>query len=69
MTNSRTPTIIRSLLILETIAKAVISAAAHSEEHLKPIILQILSTVGMIKSEANEANPEAHTSNPEITTK
>ena len=54
---------------LETIAKAVISAAAHSEEHLKPIILQILSTVGMIKSEANEANPEAHTSNPEITTK
>ena len=54
---------------MEAIAKAVISAAAHSEEHLKPLILQILSTVGMIKSEANEANPEAHTSNPEVTTK
>ncbi|KAL3929851.1 MAG: hypothetical protein SGARI_004641 [Bacillariaceae sp.] len=52
---------------LEAVAKAVISAAAHSEETLKPIILQVLSTVGMIKSEANEANPEAHT--PEVTTK
>lgn len=54
---------------IETIAKAVISAAAHSEEHLKPIILSILSTVGMIKSEANETTPEAHTSTPEVTTK
>jgi hypothetical protein len=52
---------------MEQIAKLIISAAAHSEEHLKPLILSILSTVGMIKSEANEANPEAHTSTPEIT--
>jgi hypothetical protein len=54
---------------IEAVAKAVISAAAHSEEHLKPIILSILSTVGMIKSEANEATPEAHTSTPELTSK
>jgi hypothetical protein len=54
---------------MEAIAKAVISAAVHSEEHLKPLVLSILSTVGLIKSEANEANPEVHTSDPEITTK
>ncbi len=54
---------------LETIAKVVISAAAHSEEHLKPFIFSILTTVGMIKSEAQEANPEVYTSTPELTTK
>jgi hypothetical protein len=54
---------------IEAIVKAIMSAAGHAEEYLKPIILSILSTVGMIKSESNEANPEAHTTTPEITTK
>lgn len=54
---------------IEAVAKAVITAAAHSEEHLKPLILSIMSTVGLIKSETNEANPEVHTSAPEYTTK
>lgn len=54
---------------IEKVAKIVISAAAHSEEHLKPVVLSILSKVGMIKSEADEANPEVHTSTPEVTSK
>jgi hypothetical protein len=54
---------------IEAIAKAVISAAGKSEDTLKPFIISILKPLGMIKSEADESNPEAHTDTPEVTAK
>jgi hypothetical protein len=53
---------------LEAIAKVLISVADKSEGSLKPFILAILKPLGMIKSEAAEATPDAH-SPPEVTTK
>lgn len=52
---------------LEAIAKILLSVADKSEGTLKPIILAILKPLGMIKSESNEATPDAH-SPPEVTT-
>jgi hypothetical protein len=53
---------------IKKIAEVLISAAGKSEDTLKPIIMAILKPLGLIKSEAQEATPEAHTSAPEITT-
>ena len=54
---------------IEAIAKAVISAAGKSEDTLKPFIISILKPLGMIKSDANESNPEATPDTPEVTAK
>jgi len=52
---------------IEAIAKVLVNAMGKSEDTLKPLILAILKPLGMIKSEAQESNPEAH--NPEVTAK
>jgi hypothetical protein len=54
---------------IEAIVKAVVNAAGKSEGTLKPFIISILKPLGMIKSEADESNPEAHTDTPEVTAK
>lgn len=45
---------------VDTIAKVLLNVAGKSEEFVKPIIIALLSPFGMIKSEANESNPETH---------
>ena len=53
---------------IEAIAKIVISVAGKSEASMKPIIEILLKPFGLlIKSEANESSPDAHTENPEVT--
>jgi len=53
---------------IEAIAKLLLGVAGKSEEAIRPIIGIILKPIGMlIKSEANEQSPEAHTETPEVT--
>lgn len=53
---------------IEAIAKVLLGVAGKSEDALKPIIELLLKPFGkLIKSEAAEETPEAHTENPEIT--
>jgi hypothetical protein len=51
---------------IQAIAKLVIEVAGKSEETLKPILDVLMAKLGMIKSEANEATPDAHKP-PEVT--
>jgi len=53
---------------IEAIVNIVVGVAGKSEETLKPIIGILLKPLGLlIKSEANESSPNAHTENPEVT--
>lgn len=53
---------------ISAIAKILIGVAGKSEETIKPIIEAILKPLGfLIKSEADEPTPEAHTETPEVT--
>lgn len=53
---------------IEAIAKILIGVAGKSEATIKPIILALMKPLGLlIKSEANEESPEAHSETPEVT--
>jgi hypothetical protein len=43
------------------------NVAGKSEETFMPIIIAMLSPLGMMKSKANEQTPEAHVETPEVT--
>mmetsp|Transcript_39673 Transcript_39673/g.44676 ORF Transcript_39673/g.44676 Transcript_39673/m.44676 type:complete len:382 (-) Transcript_39673:13-1158(-) len=51
---------------INAIAKVLINIAGKSEETIKPIIIAILSPLGMIKSEENESTPKAHVITPDV---
>jgi len=51
---------------INAIAKILINIAGKSEETIKPIIIAILSPLGMIKSEANESTPKAYVVTPDV---
>eukprot|EP00537_Pseudo-nitzschia_pungens_P006220 CAMPEP_0172375120 /NCGR_PEP_ID=MMETSP1060-20121228/59717_1 /TAXON_ID=37318 /ORGANISM="Pseudo-nitzschia pungens, Strain cf. cingulata" /LENGTH=181 /DNA_ID=CAMNT_0013102105 /DNA_START=139 /DNA_END=684 /DNA_ORIENTATION=+ len=53
---------------IEAVSKILIGVAGKSEEAMKPIIEMLMVPIGkLIKSKADEATPEAHTENPEVT--
>lgn len=53
---------------ISAIAKILMGVAGKSEETFKPIIMALMKPLGfLIKSEASEETPEAHTETPEVT--
>lgn len=53
---------------IEAVAKILIGVAGKSEDILKPVVGAIMGPIHkLLKSKADEANPEAHTENPEVT--
>jgi hypothetical protein len=52
---------------ISAIAKVLMNVAGKSEETFMPIIIAMLSPLGMMKSKANEQTPEAHVETPEVT--
>jgi len=49
---------------INAVAKVLVNIAGKSEETIKPIIIAILSPLGMIKSEADESTPKEHVETP-----